>query len=119
LAGNDITSTSQLVETAKAHQGQTVPVSYERNDQQHQANIALNSDEAAADEGYLGTALGQRQELIKAGWSAPITGVVTTAQFSWETLVGVKNLAVNTAKGAAMRISSDENTREEGKASLG
>src|SRR5690606_17402011 len=59
------------------------------------------------------------QELIKAGWSAPITGVVTTAQFSWETLVGVKNLTVNAAKGAAMRISPDAGTREQGKENLG
>src|SRR5690606_24648602 len=48
-----------------------------------------------------------------------ITGVVTTAQLSWETLIGVKNLAIDTAKGVAMRLSPNEDTRQQGKENLG
>lgn len=118
LAGEEIASASQLSERAEGHQGEEVELLYERGDSQRTIDVQLRSDEAAEEEGYLGTRLGQRPELIKAGWSAPITGVVTTAQLSWETLVGVKDLAVNAAKGAVMRVSPSEEAREQGKEDL-
>lgn len=119
LDGEEITSTTQLSESTEEKQGEEVTLAYERDSTEHTANVTLNTDEEAGNEGYLGTALGQRQEMIRAGWSAPITGVVTTAQFSWETLVGVKDLAINAAQGAAMRLSPNEETREQGEENLG
>lgn len=119
LASEEITSSEQLANRAQELQGEEVQVLYERGNSQYMIDVQLNTDDEAADSGYLGTSLGQRQELIKAGWSAPITGVVTTAQFSWATLVGVKDLAVNTAQGFVQRLSLDEDTREQGRQGLG
>lgn len=119
LDGTEINSTSELVQAARERGGKTVQVVYERDGGRKSVDVALNDDVSASTEGYLGTALGQRQGMIRSGWSAPITGIVTTAQFSWETLIGVKNLAVSSAQGAAQRISPDADTREEGKENLG
>ncbi len=119
LGGEDVTSTTQLADETEARGGETVPLVYERGETEYTTEVMLNTEGDAGDEGYLGTALGQRQELLYATWSAPIVGVVTTAQFSWETLVGIKDLAVSAAEGAVQRLSFDEQTREEGKENLG
>lgn len=118
IDGEEITSVSQLTAKTQELQGEEVRLAYERGGEQKVVGIQLNSEDEAAGKGYLGTRLGQRQELIKAGWSAPATGVVTTAQFSWATLVGVKDLAINAAKGAVQRISLNEETRERGRQEL-
>ena len=118
LSINDqaITSPEQLIETTKMLRGRTVNVEYERDDKRSTIDIQLNREETANSK-YLGVGLGQ-SEFIKAGWSAPITGVATTAQFSWVTLVGVKDLIVNTAVGVVQRVSLDEDTREKAKTEL-
>ncbi len=119
IGDEEVTSTTQLAEEAKRRQGEQVAVVYERDGVQSVVDIELNTDEEAGSDGYLGTSLGQRQELIKATWSAPITGVVTTWQFTTETLSGIKDLAVSAAQGAVQRFSPNSDTREEGKENLG
>jgi regulator of sigma E protease len=53
-------------------------------------NVALRDTDASV----FGANLGQ-QESLKATWSAPIVGVVTTAQYTWVTLQGLGDLVVN------------------------
>lgn len=117
LAGNKVTSPSQLSHQTKAHAGERVALVIERGGREQTVNVQLNSEKDATS-GYLGVAPGQR-EFIKAGWSAPLTGVATTAQFSWLTLTGVKDLAVNTVKGVVQRVSPNAETREQAKEELG
>jgi len=117
LAGIEITSSEQLSEQTKAHAGKNVEIAYERNGSRQTATVQLNAADNA-DQGYLGVAPGQR-EFIRAGWSAPVTGVVTTAQFSWLTLVGIKDLAVNTTTGIVQRVSPNAEKREQAKEDLG
>jgi len=117
LANEKITSPEQLSKQTEANKGENVQLVYEREGTQRTIDVQLNK-ETTPTSGYLGVAPGQR-EFIKAGWSAPVTGVVTTAQFSWLTLVGVKDLAVNTAVSAVQRISPDVKTREKAKEELG
>ena len=119
VAGDEASTAEQVSEEAKNRQGENIQLSYQRDGRQFTTDVRLNSDEAAKEDGYLGASLSQQSEVIKAGWSAPVTGVVTTAQFSWATLVGVKDLAVDTAKGVIMRVSPDKETREQGKENLG
>lgn len=104
IAGKDISSPEGLVEQTRRNQGKEVKVAYERSGESGTsvASIRLNSNDEA-DKGYLGVIPAQR-ELLKAGWSAPVTGVVTTAQFSWLTLTGVKDLAVNTGVGLKDKV---------------
>jgi regulator of sigma E protease len=63
----------------------------------------------------LGAGLGQR-ESIKTTWSAPIVGVVTTAQFTWVTLQGIGDLIYNLVNGLVMQLSPNNSDRA--KASL-
>lgn len=117
IAGTAITSPQQLAETTKNHQGEEVRLVYQRGGDERTVQLTLNGGEGVTS-GYLGVAPSQR-ELIKAGWSAPVTGIATTAQFSWLTLVGVKDLAVNTAQSAFQRMSPNAATREQAKEGLG
>lgn len=100
IDGEEIVSPESLVEQTERHAGEEVNISYERDGSEMMVRLQLNEGEAAEETGRLGVIPGQR-EFLKAGWSAPVTGIVTTAQFSWLTLVEVKNLAVNVAVGLA------------------
>lgn len=116
IAGQPISSPEQLVDEVKEHKGETVPIQYRRAGESSVVDVALRAEQTETS-GFLGVGPGQ-SELIKAGWSAPVTGVVTTAQFSWMTLVGVKNLVVNTAVGVVQRVSPNSATREHAKQEL-
>lgn len=119
IAGSEVSSSDFLIQQTESLKGEEVEIIYERNGVERVAQVRLN-EEATPEKGYLGAGVGQQMGTIKTGWwSAPITGTVTTAQFSWATLVGIKDLAVNTTKGLIMRVSSDAETREEAKQSLG
>ena len=68
-------------------------------------------------QGYLGVGSGQR-EAIKATWSAPIVGVVTTGQLTWATVQGVGSLLANTAKGVVFQLSPNGDTRQSARQDL-
>ncbi len=46
---------------------------------------------------------GQREQ-IKASWSAPVVGIVTTAQFTLITLQGLGDLVTNLVSGVVFAI---------------
>lgn len=116
LNGAAIASAEQLSTQAAANKGTTVPVEYQRNGQSQTAMVALRG-ENEKQQGYLGVASGQR-EAIRATWSAPIVGVVTTGQFTWVTLQGIGGLLANTVSGAVMQFSTDSQTRDAAKENL-
>lgn len=92
FAGQDVSSVTGLIDLSENYQNQSVEVAYSRDGVRNLVNLELgNKDE----DGYIiGAGLGQG-EFIKATWSAPIVGVVTTAQYTWLTLAGVGNLIAN------------------------
>lgn len=55
-------------------------------------------DQTDSDGGILGVGL-QRYQEFRATWSAPIVGVVTTLQFSWETLALLGNMVTDLFQG--------------------
>lgn len=127
FAGESVPTAESLVSQTEEHKGKTVEVVYSRHSTEHIATVQLNSDNGGH-KGYLGVSPAQREQ-IKAGWSAPIVGVVTTAQFSWATLEGVGNLAVSAARGAGLtamntfkevvlRSQPDKSQREQAKQDL-
>ena len=63
-------------------------------------------------QGYLGVGSSQ-EERLKATWSAPIVGVVTTGQFTWVTLQGLGDMVTSLVKGIVLQLSPNENTRQE------
>lgn len=94
FAGEPIESTQELIEVSKAHRGETVPVTYERDGQEATVDVALRD----TDTSVLGATLGQ-QESLKSTWSAPINAVVTTAQFTWVTIQGLGEVLYNFVAG--------------------
>ncbi len=114
FAGQSLNSTDQLVTVSLAHKGQAIPVVYERDGQDHTVTVTLRN----ADSAVFGSTLGQEQR-IKATWSAPIVGVVTTAQFTWVTLQGLGHLLGDLGSGLFLQLSSSESARQQGSANLG
>ncbi|MDB5163051.1 MAG: rane protein of unknown function [Candidatus Saccharibacteria bacterium] len=106
--GETIDSTAELIEVSKAHRGETVPVVYERNNKQTTVNVALRDSSG----GVFGATLGQR-ESIKATWSAPIVGVVTTAQYTWVTVQGLGQLLGDFFGGLLGQLSTTQTGRDE------
>lgn len=107
FAGQPVPSSSALIDLTKTYKGQTVDVIYSRNNVEAVTKVALRND---AKGGIFGAGLGQRQ-LIKATWSAPLVGVVTTGQLTWATLEGLGSMVGNLASGIFLQLSPDEATR--------
>lgn len=106
LAGEDIDNTTELIEVSKVNRGETVKVVYERDNAETTVDVTLRDTNSAV----FGAALGQR-ESIKATWSAPIVGVVTTAQYTWVTLQGLGDLASNFFGGLFGQLTFSETDR--------
>jgi regulator of sigma E protease len=116
FAGEPVPTAELLSSQTKEKKGQTVEVIYSRKGVESSATVELRADNQN-EQGYLGVGSGQREQ-IQASWSAPIVGVVTTAQFTGVTLSGLGDLVVNLVKGIALQISPDQATREHAHQSL-
>jgi regulator of sigma E protease len=113
IAGQDITTISQLIDTTKAHKGKTVPLSYIRAGEDKTVSVSLRD----TDKGNFGSTLSQQQS-IRATWSAPIVGIVTTGQFTLATFQGLGQLLADFVGGIVLQLSPDADTRKEAIASL-
>lgn len=112
--GEAVTSTQEFVDITKENRGETVAVVYQRDGDERTTDVALRD----ADSATFGASLGQ-QETLKAGWSAPITAVATTAQFTWVTIQGLGELVYNFFGGLLGQLSIDSGTRERASEQLG
>lgn len=113
FAGQPIGDTAALIGVSKEHRGETVEVVYERGGQRETTDVALRNTDTAV----FGATLGQR-ESIKATWSAPIVGVVTTAQYTWVTIEGLGNLFSNFFGGLVGQLSTTQAGRDAATADL-
>jgi regulator of sigma E protease len=93
-----ITTSQELSQTTAKLAGQTVDVEYIRDEQPRSVEVTLHSVEQAKNNGFLGVSAGQ-SELIHSTWSAPIMGVATTGQLTYETVKGVGSIVVKSAGG--------------------
>lgn len=116
FAGEAVPTPSVLTEKTKEYKGKQVEVVYSRQGVEASTRVTLRSDNQD-NKGYLGLGSGQR-EFIKTTWSAPIVGVVTTAQFTLLTLQGLGDLVVNTVGGVILQFSPDQAAREQAKQNL-
>ena len=103
FAGAPLDDADALANLAKQNAGQSVEVIYSRQNVEHTTKVKLRSDNNDR-KGYLGASPSQL-ELIRASWSAPIVGVVTTAQMSWVTLQGLGDVLANGVQGLVMKLS--------------
>lgn len=113
MAGEPIETSEELIAISQENRGKSVEVVYERGGKQAETQVALRDAETAV----FGSTLGQSQK-IQATWSAPIVGVVTTAQYTWVTLQGLGHLAADFFGGLFLQLSPDQATRERGSANL-
>jgi regulator of sigma E protease len=109
FAGEPVPSAEVLSQKTQQKKGQKVEMIYSRKGVEYSASIMLREDNKS---GYLGVGSGQREQ-IQTSWSAPIVGVVTTAQFTGLTLSGLGDVVANLVKGVVMQISPDEKAREQ------
>lgn len=106
--GQAIADSNDFIQSTRARAGETATIMYQREDQQLTKEVALGED---VSKGVFGAAVGHR-ETIHATWSAPIVGVVTTGQLSWEVISGLGDVLSKLASGTVQQFSGNEQTRE-------
>ncbi len=112
FAGKSVADPIVLSEQTKANKGKTVTVVYEREGAKREASVTLRSDNSGG-KGYLGVGTSQ-QSTVRSTWSAPIVGVVLTAQLTGATFDGLGKLLSNVTGGIVSQLSGDAKTREAG-----
>ncbi len=112
--GQPVSSAAEFIETTRDNAGSEIAISYERDGVQAVENVKLGED---ISRGAFGASVGQR-ETIHATWSAPIVGVATTAQLSWEVVSGLGGIIGKLASGATQQFSGDQSVREQAKQDL-
>lgn len=103
-----IASTQEFIETTRGLAGNYVTIAFERDGTPGVKRLMLGND---ASKGVFGARIGQ-EETIHATWSAPIVGIVTTGQLSWETLSGLGSLLGKLVTGTIQQFSPNEDIRD-------
>lgn len=107
IDGEQIDTSAEFINVTKAKRGETITVEYTRDSKQSTVKVPLRNSDAAV----FGATLGQR-ESTKSTWSAPIVGVVTTAQYTLVTLQGLGQLFVDFFGGLIGQLSTTQEGRE-------
>lgn len=110
----DVLSTEDLLSFNKRHAGEYIYISYERDNEQMMSEIKLND---ANEEYQLGASISGSAKYLSS-WSAPIVGVVTTAQITGETFKGVGMLLYNLFSGVIQQVNPNQEVRENGAAAI-
>lgn len=108
--GKKPATTTELTDMVKSSAGKTVAITYSRDNKEYQARADIRTDNSDG-KGYLGAGLAQQQS-IRATWSAPIVGIVTTGQLTWATLQGLGDTVAKAAVGLAGQLTTDPEARE-------
>ena len=112
-----MTTSSELSEATKALASQEVVVEYRRGDAERRVVAQLNDEAQAKQGGYLGIGTTQ-SEAVRATWSAPILGVATAGQLTYETISGLGNIIVKGVGGLFGQFSATEETRQQSQQNL-
>ncbi len=107
--GSAINTNTEFITITKQRAGEKVAVEYERAGERKVASLTLGRD---TNKGVFGASIGQ-SETIHASWSAPVVGIVTTGQLSWETIEGLGGIIGKLATGVVHQFSGDEATRQQ------
>lgn len=117
IGSQDIASSEELSDVTKQYSGKKVPITYARDNKEYTKTVALRGEKEAA-KGFLGVSSSQQLSEIRATWSAPIVGVVTTAQLTGETFAALGKVVVSLGEGIASRFTGDEAVRKSGDEAL-
>lgn len=117
INGQPLTDAEKLPVITKQSSGKKVRVEYRRDGKESAVDVQLNDEKSAKESGYLGVISGQTEKMYST-WSAPIMGVATTGQLSYETLKGVGVLLAKTAHGLVGQIFGSAESKESARADL-
>ena len=117
INGQPLTEAEKLPVITKQSSGKKVRVEYRRDGKESAVDVQLNDEKSAKESGYLGAISGQTEKMYST-WSAPIMGVATTGQLSYETLKGVGVLLAKTAHGLVGQIFGSAESKESARADL-
>lgn len=106
----DLYSSSDFIAANKEYRGSTVKITYERDGEEKEATVVLNSN---LDEPLFGASIGG-SALYRSTWSAPVVGFGTMLQITGETFKGVGTLLVNFFSGIVKQVSLDASVRQSG-----
>jgi len=109
FAGQEVDTTADLIDLTHRYAGQTVEVIYNRSGAESTAHVALRPGNGIV----LGASLAQPTE-TRATWSAPIVGVATTGQLTWETFKGLGQMIGNLGSGIVLQLTGDEHDKKVG-----
>lgn len=109
FAGNEVNSTNEFIALTQERKGETVEVIYNRAGSEQKTQVTLR------DEGQtvFGASIAQ-PTITRSTWSAPVVGVVTAGQLTWETFKGLGGLVSNLVNGITLQLFGDEKQRETG-----
>lgn len=117
INGQPLTEAEKLPVITKQSSGKKVRVEYRRDGKESAVDVQLNDEKSAKESGYLGVISGQTEKMYST-WSAPIMGVATTGQLSYETVKGVGVLLVKTVHGSIGQIFGSAESKESARADL-
>ena len=117
LNDQKIVTASQISDATKSLAGQEVIIRYERAGETRSTIAQLNSADEAIDGGYLGVASGQ-SETINATWSAPILGIATAGQMTYEVIGGLGETVAKLFSGFFGQFAASDETRVEARQDL-
>lgn len=99
----EVATPSELSAATKVQAGQSVAVVVVRGSTPMTKHVTLQTPEQAKNGGYLGISPHQ-SEKIYATWSAPLAGILTTGQLTYETLKGVGATLADLVTGLTGRL---------------
>ena len=117
INGQPLTEAEKLPVITKQNAGKKVRVEYRRDGKEASLDVQLNDEKTVKTGGYLGVVPNQAEKMYST-WSAPIVGVATTGQLSYETIKGVGVLLVKTVHGLIGQIFGSAESKESARTDL-
>lgn len=113
FAGQEVKTSQEFINLTHKYAGQTVEVIYARGGTESAAKVTLKKGNGVV----FGASLVQQSQ-TQSTWSAPIVGVATAGQLTWETFKGLGSLVTNLATGVTSQLSGDATVRKAGGAEV-
>ena len=110
----EIITTQDLLDFNERHAGDVIYLTLDRKGDEMTAEVKLNDEDA---DYRLGASI-SGSVYYMSSWSAPIVGLVTTAQITGETFKGVGALLYNLVSGVIQQINPNQEVRESGAAAI-
>ncbi|USN96371.1 MAG: site-2 protease family protein [Candidatus Nomurabacteria bacterium] len=109
FAGQEVKTTQNFIDMTHQYAGQTVEVIYNRGGSEKITQVHLRKGSGVV----FGASIVQPTE-TQSTWSAPIVGVATTGQLTWETLKGLGQLVGGLANGIVLQLTGNDHAKKIG-----